>query len=128
MWSRPGPTTTASGHGSRTWLPLPWRDLAGAGRHCLRSIVCRFLIRRVQRLQKSHQRGGLRRAEVLSIRWHISSTLDHLANKLIFGQAQGNTIERRPALTSLVIQRMTVVTLFGLKNERTTTLQSRPTL
>jgi hypothetical protein len=82
----------------------------------------------VQCIQKCHKRSSFRRAEIFSVGWHISSTLDYLANKLIFGKVQSNTVERRPALPPFVIQRMTVVTLLGLKNERAMALQSRTAL
>jgi hypothetical protein len=80
------------------------------------------LISWVQRLEKSHQRSCLRWTQILPIGWHISPALNDLADKLIFRESQSNAVERRPALTSLVIQRMTVVTLLCLENERTMTL------
>ncbi len=82
----------------------------------------------MQCFQERHQRSCFRRTEVFPVRGHISPTLDHLANKLVFGEPQSNAIERRPALTSFVIQRMTVVTLLDLKNERTMALQCRPAM
>jgi hypothetical protein len=94
----------------------------------LRSIARRLLICRVQRFEECHQGSGLCRTEVFSVSWHVSPTLDHLADKLIFREAQSNTVECRSALTSLVMERMTVVTLFGLENQGTVALQSRPPL
>src|SRR4029077_6028396 len=49
-------------------------------------------------------------------------------NELVFGEVQGDTVQRWPALTSSLIQRMTVVTLLSLKDECTPTLQGRPPL
>src|SRR5216684_2695128 len=112
------------------WLGLPWRDLALTltERHRLRSIARGFLIYRMECFQECHQRGCFRRTEVFPIGRHISPTLNHLANKLIFGKAESNSVERRPALTSFLIQRMTVVTLLGLEDQRTMALQGRPML
>src|SRR6266852_2722209 len=117
---------TACVYGTRAWLGLPWRDLAFAERHRLRSVACWLLICRVQCFQECHQRGCFRRTEVFPVGRHISPALDHLTNKLIFCKAESNRVQRRPAMASFVIQRMTVVTLFGLKNECTMALQCRP--
>src|SRR5207245_2901915 len=94
-----------------------------AQRHRLRSIACWFLIWRMQSFQECHQRSCLRRTEVFPIGRHIAATLNHLANKLIFGKVESNSVEGRTTLTSSVIQRMTVVTLLGLKNQRTLAFQ-----
>src|SRR5260370_34203822 len=77
----------------------------------------------MQRFQKGHQRGRFRWTEVFAVGGHISPTLNHLANKLIFREVESDSVERRPALTSFIIQRMTGVTLLGLENQRTITLQ-----
>jgi len=77
----------------------------------------------MQRFQKGHQRGCFRWTEVFPVGGHISPTLNHLANKLILREVESDSVERRPALTSFIIQRMTVVTLLGLENQRTMALQ-----
>src|SRR6266852_9901304 len=119
---------TACVYGTRAWLGLPWRDLAFAERHRLRSVACWLLICRVQCFQECHQSSCFRRTEVFPVGRHISPALDHLTNKLIFCKAKSHSVERRPALTSFVVQRMTVVTLLRLKNERTMALQCRPAM
>src|SRR5205085_10169272 len=105
--------------------PLPWRDLAFTERRGLRSIARGLLISRVQSFQKRHKRGCFRWAEVFSIGRHISSALDHLANQLIFGKSESNGVQRRSALSPFVIQRMTLMTLLGLNNQRTFPCQGR---
>src|SRR3981189_1637519 len=90
--------------------------------------MCSILICRMQCFKERHQSSCFRRTEVLPVRRHISSTLDHLANELIFSKSESNSVECRPALTSFIIQRMTVVALLGLENERTMALEGRPTM
>src|ERR1700722_20235352 len=82
----------------------------------------------MQCFQERHQRRGFRRTEIFSVGRHISPSLDHLANKLIFSKAKSNSVERRPALTSFAIQRETVVTLLGLENESIVALQGGPAM
>src|SRR5438270_7330417 len=77
----------------------------------------------MQSFQKRHKRGCLRWAEVLSIGRHISSALGHLANQLIFGKTESNGVQRRSALSPFVIERMAVMRLLGLKNQRTLPFQ-----
>src|ERR1700693_1784526 len=90
-----------------------------------RCIARRSLPCRMQRLQKCDERACLRRAQVLSVRRHISATLDHLANQLVLSQPYGNTVESRTSLPTLVAKRMTVATLLDLENERALPLKSR---
>ena len=82
----------------------------------------------MQSFQKRHKRGCLRWAEVFSIGRHISSALDHLANQLIFGKTDSNGVQRRSALSPFVIQRMAVMTLLGLKNQRTLPFHGRASM
>src|ERR1700746_1925133 len=82
---------------------LPWRALACVECHRLRSVARRFLICRMQCLKKCDQSSRLRWAEVLPVGRHISSPLDYLTNQLIFRQAESNSVERWPALTSFVV-------------------------
>src|SRR5258705_1105809 len=129
MWRRVASTRAAGVHGLRTWVGLrAWRDLACPEGGCSRSVTRRRLTRWVQRLKKRHQCSRFRRAQVFSIGGHVPATLNYLANELVFGEVQGHTVQRRPALASSVIQRMTVVTLLSLKNECTPTLQGRSPL
>src|SRR5216683_687132 len=118
----------ANGNESPTWIGLrAWRDLACAEHNSSRSVTCWRLSSRVQCIKERHQGSCLGRTQVLSVGWHVPSTLDHLANQLVFGETQSNTIQRRPALTAFVIERMTVVALFCLKNECSPALQGGPT-
>src|ERR1700688_4467501 len=79
----------------------------------------------MKRLKKGDQRSGLGWTEILSISRHITATLDYLPDELVVGQSQSNTVECGSALTSLIIQRVTVVTLLRLKNQRTLAFQRR---
>src|ERR1700686_260434 len=115
----------ANVHEARIRRSLPWRHLACAQRQRLRSVSYRFLICRMQSFQECYQRSGFRRTEVFGIGRHIATALDHLANKLIFGKAQRDGVQCRSALTSSIIERMTVVTLLSLKNERACAPQGR---
>ena len=77
----------------------------------------------MKRLKKSDQRSGLGWAQIFPIRWHISAALDYLPDELVFRKSQSDPVECGTALTSPIIQRMTVVTLLRLKNERSLPLQ-----
>jgi hypothetical protein len=66
--------------GSRDTFACAQRGGAG-------SVARRRLIGRPQRLEKCHQCSGLRRAQIFSIGWHISSALDYLTYELVFGEA-----------------------------------------
>src|SRR5882762_1242621 len=83
---------------------------------------------RMQRLEERDQRGGLRRAEVLSVGRHVAAALDYLADQLVLCERDGDSIEGRPALSSLAVERMAVVALLELKNERAMSLQGGPAL
>src|ERR1700756_1014368 len=79
----------------------------------------------MQRFKECHQCGCLRRAQVLSVGRHVSPALDHLANELVLGQPDGNTVESGTPLSTLVAQRTTVATLLDLENQRSLPLKSR---
>src|SRR5580700_5809071 len=79
----------------------------------------------MQRLEKCHQRSGLRRTQGFSVGGHVAATLNHLPDELILRELDGDTIERRPALSPDASQCVAVVALLGLKNQRTMALQGR---
>src|SRR5271165_3526401 len=79
----------------------------------------------MQSLEKSDQRRGLSRAQVFSIGWHVSATLDYLADQLVLREAKCDAIERRSALATHVIKRMAVATLLGLENQSASALERR---
>jgi hypothetical protein len=68
----------------------------------------------MQSLEKRHQRRCLSRAQVFSVSWHVSATLDHLADQLVLREAKCDAVERRSTLTAHVVKRMAVATLLGL--------------
>lgn len=108
--------------------PTGAAKLISPERHRSGGIACRRLACWVQRFEECHQSRRLRRTQILTVCRHISSALDHLPNQLIFIEAESNFIECWPALTSFVIQRMTVVTLLCLKDECSVALQRRSAL
>jgi hypothetical protein len=104
-----------------------WTGFFGIRSECevLGSIMRGRLSGRMQRLKECHKRSRFRRTQILSVGRHISAALDHLSDQLILGKAQSNAIERRSALPSLAIQRMAIVALLCLENQRTSPLESR---
>jgi hypothetical protein len=105
-------------------MDVVWHDSLWA---CLRyrgagSILSRHLSRRMQRLEERDQRSSLRRTQGFSVGGHVAAALNHLPDELILRELEGDTIERRPALSSDISQCVTVVALLGLKNKRTLTL------
>src|SRR5580704_12428944 len=90
-----------------------------------RSVMRRREPSRMQRLKERHQRGGLRRTQVLSISRHVAAALNHLPDQLILGELDGHSIQLRPALPSRTTQSVAIVALLSLKNQRTLPLQSR---
>src|SRR5579864_6018094 len=57
-----------------------------------RGVPCRLLPSGMQRLEECHQRRGLRRAQVFSIRRHVAAPLDHLPDELILRQSYGHGV------------------------------------
>jgi hypothetical protein len=70
-------------------------------------------------LKKGNQRSGLGGTQIFPVRWHIPAALDYLADELVFGKSQSDTVECGAALASSIVERVTVVTLLRLKNQRT---------
>src|SRR5580658_5888977 len=104
-------TTNANRYGLRMAL------VACSSFNCAGSVLRRGLSGRVQRLEKRHERGRLRRTPVVSVGWHVATALDHLADELVLRKLDGHSIQLRPSLASRAAQRVAVVTLLGLKNE-----------
>src|SRR5260370_21224615 len=98
-------------------------SLACAQRDRAGSVPRRHLSCRMQGLKKCHQRCCLRWTQVFSIGRHIAAALNYLADQLIFCESQSNTVQGRSAFTSPIIERMAVVTLLGLKDQRSLALQ-----
>src|SRR6185436_7571407 len=74
-------------------LPLPERHIAG-------SIACGGLSGRVQGFEKCHQRGCLRRTQVLAVGRHVASSLNHLPDELILCEAHRDAVQVRAPLPS----------------------------
>ena len=73
---------------------------------------------RVQRLEERDEGGRLRGTQVFSIGRHVAAALNYLADELIRRELYSNTIQLRSALPSRAAQRVAVVTLLSLKDER----------
>src|SRR2546427_4208400 len=87
-------------------------------RRALRGVARRRLPGWMKRLEERDQRGCLRRAEVLPVRRHVAATLDDLPDQLILRQPHGDSVERRAALPTRLVERMTVPALLQLEDER----------
>src|ERR1700683_569498 len=102
-----------------------WRCGVRFERDSTRGVACRRLSCRMQRLKERDQSRRLRGAQILAVRGHVATTLDHLTNQLILRQPDSYGVERWSALSALIVERMAVVTLLHLKNKRTLPLESR---
>src|ERR1700691_5021884 len=92
------------------------------------SIARRRLSSRVERLEKSHECSGLRGTQIFSVSGHVAAALDDLANELILGELYGHSIQLGSAQPSHAPERVAIVALLGLKNERPLPLQRRAPL
>jgi hypothetical protein len=72
----------------------------------------------MERLEKGDQRRGLRRIQILSIRGHVAAPLNHLADELIRRQPDRDRVECWSSLATELAERVAVVALLRLKNER----------
>src|SRR6267154_3242679 len=72
----------------------------------------------MQSLEKCHECSGLCRAQILCVRGHVATTLNHLANELVLCEPQGNTVEGGASLPAYVSERMTITALLYLKHQR----------
>ena len=76
----------------------------------------------MKRLEKGDQRRGLRGIQVLSVRGHIAAALQNLAHQLIRRQSDGDCIKGRSAFATEFTQRVAVMALLRLENERSLNL------
>ena len=58
----------------------------------------------MQGFEKCDERGGLRRAQILAVRRHVATALNHLADELVLRQPQRDTVECRTALARRSLQ------------------------
>jgi len=65
------------------------------------------------------------RAEVLPVRRHVATTLDDLPDQLILRQPHGDSVERRAALPTRLVERMTVPALLRLEDEARRAVRAR---
>src|SRR5215469_9414266 len=77
----------------------------------------------MQGLQKCDQRSSSRRAQIASICRHIAAALNHLPDELVLREADCNTIQSRPSLSSGSAEGVAISALLGLKHKRTLALQ-----
>src|SRR5713226_8717213 len=78
----------------------------------------------VECLQERHECSRLRRAQVFSVGWHVAAALDHLTYELILRELHGYSIQFWSALSARAAQRVAVMALLRLKNQRSLPLQS----
>src|SRR6516162_4314446 len=57
-----------------------------------RRVPRRLLPDGMQRLEKCHERRGLRRAEIFSVGRHVSAPLDHLPDELVLRQSHSHRV------------------------------------
>src|SRR5262249_20650666 len=86
-----------------------WRLLVRPLLH--RCIAGHSSMRRMQGLHERHQRGDLRRTQILAIGRHIAPALDHLPDQLVAGQARRHVVERRAALAAAAAQAVAIPAL-----------------
>src|ERR1700722_11050226 len=82
----------------------------------------------MQSLEEGDERSSFRRAEIFSVCGHVPAALNHLTNQLIGGQADGDCVQRRPAFSALIIERMAVVALLQLEDQRALPFERRAIL
>ena len=75
--------------------------------------------------QECDERRRFRGSQILAVRGHIATALDHLPNQLILSKSHRHGIKSWAALSTLACQRMAVVTLLDLKNQRALPLERR---
>ncbi len=79
----------------------------------------------MQRFEKSNERSGLRGIQILSVGGHITAALQYLAHELIRRQPNGHSVESRAPLAADIAERVAIVALFRLKDQRSLDLQRR---
>src|SRR5438309_1408397 len=79
----------------------------------------------MQCVEERHERSRFCGTQVFSVSRHIAAALYHLPDQLIMRESHGDCIERRSALPTLTVERVAVVTLLGLKDQRALAFQSR---
>src|ERR1700756_894 len=77
----------------------------------------------MQGLEKCHERSGLRRTQVLSVRWHVTAALNHLADELILREPHGDAVQHRASLPADSSKGVAVAALLNLQNQRALALK-----
>src|SRR5262249_5456650 len=77
----------------------------------------------MQGFKKRYERRCLRRTQILSVCWHVTAALDHLANQLILGEPHRDAVQGWPSLAAGASQGMAVAALLGLEDERALSLE-----
>jgi cytochrome c5 len=73
--------------------------------------------------EKCDERRGFRRAQIVPVRRHVATALDHLADELILSEPHRNAVECRTTLPASLRKGLTVAALFDLKDKCTLSLQ-----
>ena len=105
-----------------------WRGGRGFADDGTRSVSRGRLSGRVKSFEKCDKRGGFRGAEIFAVGGHVAAALNYLANELVFGLNQRDVIERWSAFSAFVTERMTIVALLELEDERALTFERRAML
>src|SRR5215470_9609386 len=71
----------------------------------------------MQCFEKCDERGCLRGAQILAVRWHIAASLDHLPDELVLREPRSNTVESGASLPAAPPQGMAVAALLSLKDQ-----------
>src|SRR5713101_7097677 len=94
------------------WLCARAFFLGVTEHHIARRIARGSLPGRMQGLEKCDERSGLCRTQVLPIRRHVATSLDHLADELVLREPHRHTIQRWASLPAQLPKGMAVAALF----------------
>src|SRR5580692_3636805 len=107
------------------WMARGRRRRVGAEGDGPRGVARWRLSRRMQRLEKCNQSSRLRGAKILAVCGHVAASLNHLPDQLVGRQAHSHSVESRSALPALIVERVAVVALLHLKDQRALSLKRR---
>jgi hypothetical protein len=79
-------------------------------------------------LEEGDEGGGFWWAEIFAVRGHVAAALNDLANELVLREQESDLVESGSAFTAFIAERMAVVALLELKDERALTLERRAIL
>ena len=80
----------------------------------------------MQRLKKRNQGCGFRRIQAVPVSRHVAAALQDLADQLILGETRRDGIQCRTSFAAFFAERVTVVALLALEDERPLTFECSP--